>query len=70
MPPLSGRLVSGSVFCGLKGLGVSMYGLLRYLLSPGYDKVIFVTHPADSLDNLGLIVLYDFNPFKLLSGNT
>lgn len=46
-----------------------MYGILRYILSPGYDKVIFVTHPADSLDNFGLIVLYDFNPFKLLSGN-
>lgn len=43
--------------------------LSQDLSSPGNDKVIFVTHPADGLDDLRLIVLYDFNSFELLSSS-
>lgn len=44
--------------------------LAQDLSSPGNDKIIFVAHPADSFDDLRLIVLYDFNPLELLSSNT
>ena len=63
-------VLSAAVSMRIPGIGKSKCVLARHLSSPGYDKVIFFTHPADSLDDLRLIVLYDFNPLELLSSNT
>lgn len=34
--------------------------------SPSNDKVISIAHAADSLDDFGLVVFNNFDPFELL----
>lgn len=66
------RVVSSAVLSHirLQGIGMPREALSHDIPSPGNDKVIFVTHPADGLDNLRFIVFYDFNPLELLPNNT
>lgn len=66
------RVVSSAVVSHirLQGIEKPREALSHDIPLPGNDKVIFVTHPADSLDDLRLIVLYDFNSLELLSSNT
>lgn len=66
------RVISSAVLSHIRpqGIGKPRETLSYDIPSPGNDKVIFVTHPANSLDYLRLIVFYDFDPFELLPSNT
>lgn len=41
------------------------YDVRRPDAAAGHDKVIFLTHPPDSLDDLALFICNDFHPLQL-----